>query len=354
MSEEHPLSDARIIGYGALPPPAEVIAKHPAVDSQVVRGARTGIQAILQEHDDRLLVVVGPCSIHDPKGALEYAGKLVEAAQRLKDDLLIVMRVYFEKPRTTIGWKGLINDPKLDGSFDINLGLDMARKLLLDINALGLPCGTEFLDITTPQYISDTVAWGAIGARTTESQIHREMVSGISCPVGFKNGTDGNANVAAAAILAARGAHHFLAIDPQGKSAIAQTTGNPDTHVILRGGTSGPNYDKESVTAASDLLASKELRRALMVDCSHANSNKQHKQQLVVAADLAKQLRDGSRDLMGVMIESNLVEGNQSIGDGTNLTYGQSVTDACLGWDDTAQVLEQLAEATAARRQAAG
>lgn len=347
------LNDARILGYGVLPPPEQVVADAPAVASDVVLKARRGIQAILRGEDDRLLAVVGPCSIHDPKSALEYAARLGEIAARLADDLLVVMRVYFEKPRTTIGWKGLINDPKLDGSFDINMGLALARRLLVDINALGVPCGTEFLDTTIPQYISDTVAWGAIGARTTESQIHREMVSGVSCPVGFKNGTDGNVHVAAAAILAARGSHHFLAITPQGCSAIARTLGNPDTHVILRGGTTGPNYDAKHVAAASDLLEAKGLPRPLMVDCSHANSAKDHRRQLVVAEDLAAQLRAGGADLMGVMIESHLVEGRQDHEAGKELVYGQSITDPCLGWDETAAALERLAAATAARRQAA-
>jgi len=295
-------------------------------------------------------VVVGPCSIHDPKAGLEYAQRLCELARRLENDLLIVMRVYFEKPRTTVGWKGLINDPYLDGSFAINEGLRRARKLLLDITGLGLPAGTEFLDPITPQFIGDLICWGAIGARTTESQVHRELASGISAPLGFKNGTDGGARVAIDALLACRSPHQFLSVTKQGMAAIVETKGNSDCHVILRGGTNGPNYDEATIRGICDQLGALNLPPRVMVDCSHANCAKDYRQQPKVASELARQVRNGSRLVFGVMLESFLVEGRQDVLPERKLTYGQSITDACIGWESTVPVLEELAEASAKRR----
>jgi 3-deoxy-7-phosphoheptulonate synthase len=311
--------------------------------------ARTRIHDVLRGADDRLVVVVGPCSIHDAGAAMDYAKKLKLLTNELAHDLIVVMRVYFEKPRTTVGWKGLINDPHLDESFDINEGLRLARKLLLEINEMGLPCGTEFLDVISPQYIADLVAWGAIGARTTESQSHRQLASGLSCPVGFKNGTDGNLRIAVDAINAAASHHHFVSITKSGHVAVFKTKGNEDCHVILRGGKQ-PNYDAQSVNAACGELASSGLRQLVMIDFSHANSSKQYQRQMDVGRDVANQIGNGDKRIMGVMIESHLVAGRQDLKPGVALTYGQSVTDACIGWDDTGPLLRELAEAVRARR----
>jgi 3-deoxy-7-phosphoheptulonate synthase len=311
--------------------------------------ARTGIHDVLRGADDRLVAVVGPCSIHDPAAALDYARRLKVMADELAHDLIIVMRVYFEKPRTTVGWKGLINDPHLNESFDINEGLRLARKILLEINELGLPCGTEFLDLISPQYIADLIAWGAIGARTTESQSHRQLASGLSCPVGFKNGTDGNLRIAVDAIKAAAARHHFVSITKSGHVAVFKTAGNEDCHVILRGGKK-PNYDAESVNAACGELAAAGLRQQVMIDLSHANSSKQYQRQIEVGQDVMSQLRGGDRRIMGVMIESHLKAGRQDLCPGTPLEYGQSITDACISWDDTEPLLRGLADAVRARR----
>src|SRR6478672_1885884 len=317
--------------------------------TRVVMAARNAIHAILNGQDDRLLVVVGPCSVHDPKAALEYAERLAGLREELSDQLEIVMRAYFEKPRTIVGWKGLINDPDIDGSFDINKGLRLARNVLSAVNNLSLPAATEFLDLTTPQYIADLVAWAAIGARTTESQIHRELASGLSCPVGFKNGTDGNVRIAADAVKSASHPHHFMAVTKQGRSAIAATTGNEDCHVILRGG-SKPNYDRSSVEAASAELARAGVAPRIMIDSSHANSSKKPENQPLVVADIARQISDGEQRIVGVMIESNLVAGRQDVVPGKPLTYGQSITDGCIDWATTATALEQLADAVEIRR----
>ncbi|KAF0102892.1 MAG: 3-deoxy-7-phosphoheptulonate synthase [bacterium] len=311
--------------------------------------ARQHIHDVLRGADDRLVVVVGPCSIHDPKAALDYAQRLRALKDELERDLVIVMRVYFEKPRTTVGWKGLINDPHLNESFDINEGLRLARKLLLEINVLGLPCGTEFLDLISPQYIADLVAWGAIGARTTESQSHRQLASGLSCPVGFKNGTDGNLRIAVDAIKAAASRHHFISITKSGHVAVFKTAGNEDCHVILRGGKQ-PNFDANSVNAACGELAAAGLRQQVMIDFSHANSSKQYQRQIDVGADVAGQIARGDRRIMGVMIESHLNAGRQDLQPDKPLAYGQSITDACIGWDTTEPLLRQLAEAVRARR----
>ena len=333
--------------------PAQVKAELPisARAAETMLQARKAIQDILSGQDDRLLVVVGPCSIHDTAAALDYAGRLAGLRERLSRDLLIVMRVYFEKPRTTVGWKGLINDPDLDDSYQIDKGLRIARKLLSDLNDQGMPAGVEYLDILTPQYISDLVSWGAIGARTTESQLHREMASGLSCPVGFKNGTDGSVKVAVDAVVSARNPHRFLSLTADGQSAIFQTAGNPDSHIILRGGSKGPNYDAGSVDAASEAMEKSGLQPQVMIDFSHANSSKQHRRQVIVGHDVASQIAGGDRRIMGVMIESHLVEGRQDATPGCELTYGQSITDACLAWDETGPLLEQLAQAVSARRQ---
>ena len=316
--------------------------------TRVVMAARNAIHAILNGLDERLLVVVGPCSIHDPAAAIDYAERLATLRERLADRLEIVMRVYFEKPRTTVGWKGLINDPDLDGSFNINKGLRLARNVLSAVNNLGLPAGTEFLDMTTPQYIADLVSWAAIGARTTESQIHRELASGLSCPVGFKNGTDGNVRIAADAVKSASHPHHFMAVSKGGRSAIAATSCNEDCHIILRGG-SRPNFDAASVEAASADLASAGVKPRIMIDTSHANSSKKPENQPVVVADIARQVASGERRIMGVMIESHLVAGRQDVQPGKPLTYGQSITDGCIDWDTTVTALEQLADAVATR-----
>ena len=344
--------DLRIKEIKELVPPSHVLREFPVSEgaAKTVYEARRAIHRILHGADDRLLVIMGPCSIHDVKAAKEYAGKLKAAKDRLANDLLIVMRVYFEKPRTTVGWKGLINDPKLDGSFRINEGLRIARELLLDLNEMGVPVGCEFLDMITPQYIADLVSWGAIGARTTESQIHRELASGLSCPVGFKNGTDGSVKVAVDACLSARSPHRFLSMTNNGEVAIFETAGNEDCHIILRGGSSGTNYDAASVEAASTAMVKGGLKPQIMVDFSHANSSKQHKRQVVVGQDVGAQIAGGETRVIGVMIESHLVEGRQDIGPRDKMVYGQSVTDACIHWDDSVEVLRGLAGSVAQRR----
>jgi 3-deoxy-7-phosphoheptulonate synthase len=343
--------DLRIRGIKELAPPALVIREFPCGDraAEVVQGARQAIHRVLHGMDDRLVVVIGPCSIHDVKAAREYAGRLLEQRRRLVADLEIVMRVYFEKPRTTVGWKGLINDPGLDGSFDINQGLRLARQLLLDITELGLPTGCEYLDMIMPQYIADLVSWGAIGARTTESQVHRELASGLSCPVGFKNGTDGNVRIAIDAIKAAQQPHHFLSVTKGGHSAIFSTSGNEDCHLILRGG-KAPNHDAASVGQACQEIARAGLAQRLMVDASHANSGKRPENQLPVCLDLAAQIAGGEERITGVMIESHLVGGRQDLVAGKSLTYGQSITDGCLGWEESVPLLEGLAAAVRQRR----
>lgn len=343
--------DVRIHQIKELLPPIAHIYELPLNEpaSEVVYNTRREISALLHGEDDRLLVVVGPCSIHDIEAAKAYAERLLALRQRYRDDLVVVMRVYFEKPRTTVGWKGLINDPRLDESFDINAGLRIARKLLLDLNTLGVPAATEFLDMITPQYFADLISWGAIGARTTESQVHRELASGLSCPVGFKNGTDGNLRIAIDAIRAASVPHHFLSVTKSGHSAIVETGGNPDCHVILRGGKE-PNYGAEHVHAAAAELSAVGLAPKLMVDFSHANSRKDYRRQMEVGQDIAGQLAAGDASIFGVMVESHLVEGRQDLKSGCTLNYGQSITDACIGWDDTERLLHTLAEAVQARR----
>jgi 3-deoxy-7-phosphoheptulonate synthase len=348
--------DQRIQDITVLPPPEHLIRFFPIQGTEVeklIASTRKTIHQILQGKDDRLLVVIGPCSIHDPAAAMDYARRLKDMREQYKDTLEIVMRVYFEKPRTTVGWKGLINDPYLDGSFKIDEGLRIARQLLLEINRLGLPAGSEFLDVISPQYIGDLISWGAIGARTTESQVHRELASGISAPIGFKNGTDGNIRIATDAIQAASRGHHFLSVHKNGQVAIVQTKGNPDCHVILRGG-KAPNYDAASVAAACAELEAAKLPATLMVDCSHANSSKQHQKQMDVAADIAEQLRAGSRQVFGVMVESHIHAGAQKFTPGKDdvagLEYGKSITDACIDWDHSVQLLQTLSDAVGARR----
>jgi 3-deoxy-7-phosphoheptulonate synthase len=346
--------DLRINEIKELSTPQEVMREIPRTltATRVVMAARNAIHAILHGSDDRLLVVVGPCSVHDPVAAVDYAARLAALRERLCDRLEIVMRVYFEKPRTTVGWKGLINDPDLDGSFDINRGLRLARNVLSAVNNLGLPAATEFLDVATPQYIADLVAWAAIGARTTESQIHRELASGLSCPVGFKNGTDGNVRIAADAVKSASHPHHFMAVTKGGRSAIAATSGNEDCHIILRGG-SQPNYDQASVAAAATELVRAGVTPQMMIDASHANSSKKPENQPKVIADIASQISGGEQRIIGVMIESNLVAGRQDVLPGTTLTYGQSITDGCIDWATTVPTLNLLADAVAARRDVA-
>jgi 3-deoxy-7-phosphoheptulonate synthase len=343
--------DVRIAGIRELVPPAHLLREFPVLPAaaRTVYEARQEIHRILHGADDRLLVVIGPCSIHDVKAAKEYAGRLAVARERLSRDLLIVMRVYFEKPRTTVGWKGLINDPNLDGSFRINEGLRVARELLLDLAVDGIPAGCEFLDMITPQYIADLVAWGAIGARTTESQIHRELASGLSCAVGFKNGTDGNVRIAVDAMRAAQQPHHFLSVTKGGHSAIVETKGNEDCHVILRGGRD-PNYDESSVNAAAKTLADAGLPQRIMIDFSHSNSSKQHQKQLEVGVSVAGQIAKGDERIFGVMIESHLKAGRQDLVPGQPLVYGMSITDACIAWEDSEPLLEKLAEAVETRR----
>ena len=337
--------DLRIHWTKVVLPPVFLEEELPLTEkaSSTVFQARAEVTKILQGKDHRLLVVVGPCSIHDTKAAREYASRLKDTIEELKKDLHIVMRVYFEKPRTTIGWKGLINDPHLDESFRINDGLREARHLLLDLAGMGVPAGTEFLDMITPQYMADLVTWGAIGARTTESQIHRELVSGLSCPVGFKNGTSGNVQIAIEAVQSAAHPHTFLGHSKHGQSAIFVTKGNPDCHVILRGGRKTVNYDAASVSEACAMLEKGGLKPQVMIDCSHANSNKDHTRQHLVCRDVAGQITAGEQRIMGVMIESNLIAGTQKLVKGKALTYGQSITDACIGWDETAVLLKELA-----------
>ncbi|MGD8615554.1 MAG: 3-deoxy-7-phosphoheptulonate synthase AroG [Gammaproteobacteria bacterium] len=343
--------DLRIVDVREVVPYAELQAQYPVTEraAETTHKTRQAIHRLLQGQDDRLLVIAGPCSIHDPEAALEYARRLKEVRERLADDLLIVMRVYFEKPRTTVGWKGLINDPDLDGSFLINKGLRMARKLLLDINDAGVPAATEYLDLMSPQYVSDLISWGAIGARTTESQVHRELASGLSCAVGFKNGTDGSLRVAIDAIRSASQPHSFLSLTKAGRSAIFSTAGNEDCHIILRGGTR-PNYDAASVAEAAAALERAGLPARLMIDFSHGNSAKEFRRQLLVGDDVAGQIAAGDERIMGVMIESHLKEGRQDCTPGAQLAFGQSITDACLGWEDTVPLLEKLAAAVRARR----
>ena len=348
--------DERVSQVVVLPPPEDLLRFFPIQGTPVERlvgESRRAVRRIVRGEDDRLLVVIGPCSIHDPQAAIDYARRLAGQRERFRDTLEVVMRVYFEKPRTTVGWKGLINDPYLDESCRINEGLRIARSLLIDIGRLGVPAGSELLDTMSPQYLGDLVAWGAIGARTTESQVHRELASGTSAPIGFKNGTDGNVRVAIDAMLAARTPHNFLGIHKNGHVATVRTNGNPDCHLILRGGRA-PNYDAESIAAACAALAASGCTPSLMVDCSHANSSKQPQRQVDVAADLAAQLASGSHFIHGVMVESHLVAGRQAFTPGTDdpaaLAYGQSITDGCIGWDDSVAVLEMLDRAVAERR----
>jgi 3-deoxy-7-phosphoheptulonate synthase len=347
-----PVSDTRISGYEPLLSPAALLHELPLGEEgqRTVERTRAEVRTLLDGADDRLLVVTGPCSVHDPKAALEYADRLAELRARYAEDLLIVMRVYFEKPRTVVGWKGLINDPGMDESFDVHRGLRTARRLLLDIVGGGMPVGCEWLDPITPQYIADTVTWGAIGARTTESQVHRQLASGLSMPVGFKNGTDGDVQVAVDACRAAAAGHTFFGVTTVGAAAVVTTSGNPDTHVILRGGRSGPNYSSSHVSKALDLITAAGLPRRIMVDASHGNSGKDHTRQLAVAESLAEQLSGGEHGIAGVMLESFLVAGRQNPGDPATLTYGQSVTDACMNIDMTASALDTLAASVQARR----
>ena len=346
MTRMNKTDDIRINGIDELLPPIAHLYELPLDDkaAELVESTRNQIADLIHGRDNRLLAVIGPCSIHDPKAAMEYARRLLPLRQKYEKELLIVMRVYFEKPRTTVGWKGLINDPYLDGTFDINFGLRQARRLLLDLNNLGMPASTEFLDMITPQYYADLISWGAIGARTTESQVHRELASGLSCPVGFKNGTDGNLKIAIDAIGAASHPHHFLSVTKAGHSAIVHTAGNPDCHAILRGGKE-PNYSAEHVKAATEQLAKAGVTPRLMVDFSHANSRKDYSRQMEVARDVAAQLQNGEQNIMGIMVESHLVEGRQDKPE----TYGQSITDACIGWDTTEELLALMAEANRGR-----
>ena len=348
--------DQRIKDITVLPPPEHLIRFFPIRGTAVehlIADTRKSIHNIMAGKDDRLLVVIGPCSIHDPAAALDYARRLKPLRDKYADTLEIVMRVYFEKPRTTVGWKGLINDPYLDESYRIDEGLRIARQLLIEINRLGLPAGSEFLDVISPQYIGDLISWGAIGARTTESQVHRELASGLSAPIGFKNGTDGNIKIATDAIQAAARGHHFLSVHKNGQVAIVQTNGNKDCHVILRGGKT-TNYDKDSVAIACKDLEAAKLPATLMVDCSHANSSKQHQKQIEVAADIGQQIAAGSRSIFGVMVESHIQSGAQKFTPGkddvSKLAYAQSITDACIGWDDSVAVMDGLAQAVKARR----
>jgi 3-deoxy-7-phosphoheptulonate synthase len=343
--------DLRIKEIKELSPPASVLKEVPVTDraAEVTAGARLAIHRILHGADDRLVVIIGPCSIHDPSAALEYARKLKIEKDRLEADLFIIMRVYFEKPRTTVGWKGLINDPYLDGSFRINEGLRIGRKLLVELNDLGVPAGVEYLDMISPQYLADLVSWGAIGARTTESQVHRELASGLSCPVGFKNGTDGNMKIAVDAIRTSQQPHHFLSVTKAGHSAIVSTLGNEDGHVILRGGTQ-PNYDAASVDSACKQLAAAGLAQRVMIDLSHSNSQKNYMRQIDVCREVCAQIAAGDGRIIGVMIESHLQAGRQDLLPGKELVYGQSITDACIGWEQSVPLLEELAEAVRKRR----
>ena len=343
--------DLRISGMQEVLAPEELMQKQPIspASSKLIYESRNKISEIIAQRDDRLLVVVGPCSIHDPKAAIDYAGHLSRASETYKEFLQIVMRVYFEKPRTTIGWKGLINDPDLDNSFNVNKGISLARQLLRDINDIGVCAGTEFLDVITPQYIADLISWGAIGARTTESQVHRELASGLSCPIGFKNSTEGDVQISIDAIKSAQEPHRFLSVTKKGKSAFFSSSGNEDCHVILRGGRE-PNFESNHIYRTSDLLGDSNLMKSIMIDMSHGNSQKQHKKQIEVCKNISLQLSSGEKRITGVMIESNLVEGNQVIKNKKDLVYGQSITDACLSWEDTKFCLENLSEAIGKRR----
>ena len=344
--------DTRINGMRALVPALVILEELPItrkVEKTVLK-AREEISNVLHGEDDRLVVVVGPCSIHDTKAALEYAEKLAEQAEKHKNELVVIMRVYFEKPRTTVGWKGLINDPDLNSTFNINKGLRQARDLLLKINEMGLPCGTEYLDVISPQYLADLVSWGAIGARTTESQIHRELASGLSCPVGFKNGTNGGIQIAVDAIRSAQSSHHFLSMTKQGITAIFETSGNEDAHIILRGGKSGTNYHSEAVNETAELLNKYDMATKVMIDCSHGNSLKDYKRQPLVCEAVVEQVISGSDNILGVMIESHLVEGNQDISD-TPLIYGKSITDACISWVSTVEMFDLLSNAVKQKRE---
>jgi 3-deoxy-7-phosphoheptulonate synthase len=352
MQNLYNTDDLRICETKEVLAPVKVYEKFPMTElaAKTTYDARFDIHKILTGENDRLLVIIGPCSIHDTAAAEEYARKLKLVNDELKNDLCIVMRVYFEKPRTTVGWKGLINDPDLDSSFNINKGLCVARKVLLDLNEIGIPAATEYLDLITPQYISDLIAWGAIGARTTESQVHRELASGLSCPVGFKNATDGTIKIAIDAIGAAMSPHHFLSVTKSGNSAIFSTTGNEDAHLILRGGTEQPNYDAVSIEHSAEAMNAAGLRANIMVDFSHANSLKQCQRQILVGEDIANQIANGDQRIIGTMIESHLYAGRQDLITGQQLTYGQSITDACLGWEDSVQLLQNLAVAVQQRR----
>ncbi|WP_044414020.1 3-deoxy-7-phosphoheptulonate synthase [Thiomicrospira microaerophila] len=349
---QYQTDDLRINHITEVLPPCELHEKQPITEqaAKTVFETRRQIHEILNGKDDRLLVVIGPCSIHDTEAGREYAQRLKQQIDQHQEDLLIVMRVYFEKPRTTVGWKGLINDPDLNETFHINKGLELARGFLLDVNHMGVPAATEFLDLISPQYISDLVSWGAIGARTTESQGHRELSSGLSCPVGFKNGTDGSFRIAVDAIRAANKPHIFMSLTKSGHSAIFSTTGNEDCHVILRGGNGGPNYEAEFVEQAVNELRAAKVQTRLMVDCSHANSSKDHNRQMQVAQSISEQLASGSNSIMGAMVESHLVAGRQDVVAGQPLTYGQSITDACIDWDNSLTLLETLAEGVRQRR----
>jgi 3-deoxy-7-phosphoheptulonate synthase len=345
------VDDVRIREIKELTRPDALLSEIPITDaaSQVVYQTRRDIHRILHGADDRLLVIIGPCSIHDVTAAREYAARLLEAKKRLEKDLLIVMRVYFEKPRTTTGWKGLINDPALDGSFNINEGLRVGRRLLVELNDMGLPVGCEFLDMISPQYFADLVSWGAIGARTTESQIHRELASGLSCPIGFKNGTDGGVKIATDGIRAAQVPHHFLSVTKSGNTAIVATTGNEDCHIVLRGGRK-PNFDAASVADAAKALADAGLAQRLMIDFSHANSSKDPAKQVAVGGDVAAQIAAGDERIFGIMVESHLKAGRQDLVPGKPLVYGQSITDGCLGWEESLQLMNALSDAVAKRR----
>ena len=346
------VDDIRIEKMQSIITPKALIEELPIDDgvAEQVFLSRKAVEGIIHGADDRLLVIVGPCSIHDPQAAHEYARLLSDLARALAGELLVVMRVYFEKPRTTVGWKGLINDPHLDGSYAINEGLHLARKLLLDINRMGLPCATEFLDIISPQFVADLISWGAIGARTTESQVHRELASGLSCPIGFKNGTGGNVGIAADAIRSARQKHRFLSVTKKGEIAVSHTRGNKACHVILRGGGGAPNYSAEDVENATHILAQAGLSPRLMIDCSHANSGKDYRRQPEVAGEIGAQVAGGDLRIIGLMMESHLVEGRQELTPENDLTYGMSITDACMGWEATEEVLKQLAQTVTERR----
>ncbi len=352
MPSKFNTDDLRISETKQVIAPVQVHEEIPMnkIAANTILQARKDIHSILSGEDDRLVVIVGPCSVHDTKAAKEYAGLLKKVKDELQKDLVIIMRVYFEKPRTTVGWKGLINDPEINSSFNINKGLRIARQLLLDLNNVGIPAATEYLDLITPQYLSDFISWGAIGARTTESQVHRELASGLSCPVGFKNATDGGIGVAIDAIKSAMHPHHFLSVTKQGNSAIFSTTGNEDAHIILRGGNDEPNYDAVNVEKVAEGLEKSGLPTNIMIDFSHANSLKQCQRQLVVADDVSEQIAHGDKRIVGVMVESHLKAGRQDVVEGQELTYGQSITDACLGWDDTVLLLNGLAAAVQKRR----